>query len=399
MQFIEPALLWGAVTISIPVIIHFWHQKQGKPLPWAATQWLVEKQQQQSRGFRLDNVLLLIIRCLLLILLAILLAQPLLDWLRPTPTIQKVHLVQPSSAVADNFKFELTEALKQGEKVFWIGNQPAPLTDKLPPPSTALPFNPLALQTSIDQTTTKNTELHLYVCTDPILASVPVITVPARFRLHSMVDSVSRPINYLLGTANRRLFINRAGKLISSPTVDPSLTFPSAPRHSGPIRTLVTYHNGQERQTVKAALNALTDVYGLNITLDEQRKPNQTYDWVLTDQVPTKLVPQTLYISSGMSSLDQLTASNVVFTNELLTPQTSERVENGELPEWLGEQLLRHYGLKTDTQPLNQQALSDLFIPTKKTTTEQQAGLQNSLLLVFIGLLILERWLALTKNA
>ncbi|UFH51893.1 BatA domain-containing protein [Spirosoma sp. KNUC1025] len=113
MQFIEPVLLWGALAVAIPVAIHFWHQKRGKLLPWAATQWLTESQQQQSRGLRLDNILLLIIRCLLLILLAILLAQPILNWFAKPPIIQKVHLVQPSASVANNFRFELTEAQKK----------------------------------------------------------------------------------------------------------------------------------------------------------------------------------------------------------------------------------------------------------------------------------------------
>ena len=78
-----------------------------------------EKQQQQSRGLRLDNILLLIVRCLLLILLAILLAQPILNWFNRPPVIQKVHLVQPVQRLADNFKFELTDAQKKGEKVVW----------------------------------------------------------------------------------------------------------------------------------------------------------------------------------------------------------------------------------------------------------------------------------------
>src|SRR5678815_3909118 len=74
----EPYKLWGALAVAIPIAIHFWHRKQGKLLPWAATGWLEEKQQQQSRGLRLDDRWLLLVRCLLVVLLAILLAQPIL---------------------------------------------------------------------------------------------------------------------------------------------------------------------------------------------------------------------------------------------------------------------------------------------------------------------------------
>jgi hypothetical protein len=43
IDFNTPTLLWGLFGLAIPILIHFWHQKQGKRLDWAATQWLSEK--------------------------------------------------------------------------------------------------------------------------------------------------------------------------------------------------------------------------------------------------------------------------------------------------------------------------------------------------------------------
>jgi hypothetical protein len=397
MQLIEPAILWGTLAVAIPIAIHFWHQKQGKPLPWAATQWLTEKQQQQSRGLRLDNIFLLIIRCLLLILLAILLAQPLLNWFTQPPPIQKVHLVQPNEAVADNFRFELTEAQKKGERVIWADADLAPMDDKPYTFQKPIKFDALSLQTAINQLDRKNTDLHLYLTNTEKVADVPAITVPTRFHLHSVIDSTNQSRAYLLGKDNRKLFINRAGKLSSSPLLDPTLKFQSAPVHSGPIHTLLDYRNEREKLTVKAALASLTDVYGLAFQIDDKPIPNRRYDWVLTDKHPVTPAPSTFYISSG--TMQQSSTPNVIFTNESLTPQTSERVANGQLPEWLGEQLIRHYELTTNKLPLSQQDLNALFIPSTKPATEQQAGIQNALLLLLIGLIVLERWLALTKNA
>ena len=397
MNFIEPALLWSTLAVAIPIAIHFWHQKQGKPLPWAATQWLTEKQQQQSRGLRLDNILLLVVRCILLILLAILLAQPLLNWFTQPPPIQKVHLVQPSEAVTDNFRFELTEAQKKGERVVWADEQLERMDDT--PFRSLRPkrFDGLFLQTAINQLNTKNTELHLYLINNQALANIPAISVPTRFQLHSMIDSTSQPRAYLSAKDNRKLFVNRAGKLTSSPVLDPTVTFQNAPAHSGPIRTLLAYRNEREQQTVKAALDALSDVYRLVFQIDEKPLPNQKYDCILTDKLPATLSSSTFYICSGR--VQQSTNPSIHFTNEPITPQTSERVANGQLPEWLGEQLIKHYGLETNGKPLSHQDLNALFIPSAKPTTEQQAGIQNALLLLFIGLLIVERWLALTKNA
>ena len=387
MTFIEPFLLWGALAVAIPIALHFWHQKRGKLLPWAATQWLTERNQQQSRGLRLDNVLLLLIRCMLLLLLAILLAQPVpvLSWLNKETAIQRIHLVQPNVLVTDNFRFELDEAKKKGEQIVSM--------DKA--------FNPLILQTAIHKLPFEHTELHLYLVNNQALADVPAITVPARFRLHTVIDSVSKPRSYLALTDNRQLYIDQNGRLTSTATPDPTLRFQTAPVHSGPIRVLLDYQSKPAQQTVRAALNALTDVYALPLSIDDRKTSNALYDWVLTDRLrpvsePARN-PKTLYIISGTGRTT--TTDNVVFTTETLTPQTSELVAGGQLPEWLGEQLVRHYGLITNQLPLSQQTLKALFVFHTKTNQTQQAGVQNALTLLFVVLLILERWISLTKNA
>lgn len=397
MAFIEPSLLWGTLAVAVPVVIHFWHQKQGKLLPWAATQWLTEKQQQQSRGFRFDNVLLLIVRCILLLLLAFFLAQPILNWFAKPPVVQKVHLVQPSAALANNFRFELTEAAKKGERVVWANENLDPLDDNPDRFQKPVGFSSLRLQTAINKLDPNNTELQLYVLNNQILAGLPAITVPTRFRLHTLIDSTSQPRQYLVVQNGKKLFINRAGTLTSSLAIDPTLSFTSAPAYSGAMHTLLSYRSERERRTVKAALLALTEVYSLDLQIDERAVPNRQYQWILTDQLPVKPSAQTLYVVSAVEQ--PVRATNVVYTNELLTPQTSERVETGRLPEWLGEQLLTYYSLNASHQPLSEQDLQTLFIPSIKADTHQQAGLQNGLLLAFVLLLSFERWLALTKNA
>lgn len=385
MTFIEPFLLWGALAVTIPITLHFWHQKRGKPLPWAATQWLTERNQQQSRGLRLDNVFLLLLRCLLLILLAVLLAQPVLDYLNKTQTIRRIHLIQSNTLVTDNFRFELDEARKKDEQVVLLGKS----------------INPLALQTAIDGVPAQNTELHLYLVNTQALADVPAITVPERFRLHTVVDSASKPHAYLALTDTKRLYMDQTGKLVSTVAPDPTGQSQTAPVHSGPIRVWLDYRSAPEKQTVRAALSALSDVYGPILTIDEKKMPGVSYDWILTDQLRLVSEPgkhsKTLYTISGSNRTP--TTDNVVFTAETLTPQTSELAAGGQLPEWLGEQLIRHYGLMANHLPLSQQALKALFLIGTKPDQTQQAGVQNALILLFIVLLILERWIALTKNA
>ncbi len=379
MAFVEPAFLWASLAVAIPVAIHFWHQKRGKPLPWAAMRWLAEREQQQSRGLKFDNLWLLLVRCLVLMLLAVLLAQPLLNWFDNEPVIQRVHLVQPNARLTENFRFELAEARKNDESIVNL----------------ASPLNPLALQTAIDNLPAHSTDLHLYVVNDPALADLPAITVPKRFQLHTVVDTLqTQPQPYWPGVDGKKVAVNQAGTLTGDAITGSRLQ----PRPvTDTLRVLLNYKNKEELKTVRAALNALRDVYGLLMRIDEKPAPNLVYTEVFTDEIPAKPNRRTRYVVSGVAQA--MGTDNVVFTNETLTPQTSERVANGQLPEWLGEQLLQHYGLITDRQLLSQRALKNLFVRVDTPETRQKAGLQQVLTLLLVILLIAERGLALTKNA
>jgi hypothetical protein len=400
MEFVEPYLLWGTLAVAIPVVIHFWHQKQGKPLPWAATQWLTEKDQQQSRGLRIDNIPLLLVRCLLLLILALLVSQLLLNKSDQTEAIKTVHLVQPSAFVTDNFRFELDEATRKGEAVYLANNALTPLASKSDQTATTASFDALQLQTAINELPAETTNLHLYLQNSESLADIPAITVPQRFQLHSVVDSASQPRPYLVVKDGRKLFVNQRGKLTVSNTTPgvatPDVKLQSAPVHEGTVHVLTQYASAPERQTVRAGLQALMEVYSLDLVIEE-KPTRQSYDWVLTDKLPARLTPKTRYIVSAMEQVPH--PANVIYTNERLTPQTSDRVVNGQLPEWLGQQLVQQYKLAPESQPLTKRVLANLFVPSTKRSAHQQASMQPFLLLLFAALLLAERWLALTKNA
>lgn len=397
MEFIQPLFLWGIGAVVIPVVIHFWHQKRGKTLAWAATRWLQEKNQQQQRGIKLDNLLLLLLRCLVVILLALLLSQPILTGLTKPVAVAKIHLVQPEKVVVDNYRFELEEAIKKGEAVYWINpateatDNPAQLPDQRK-------FNSDVLQSAINTVSTKPSELHLYVLNNQQLADAPFIRVPAQFKLHTMVDSTSRPVRpYLKLPGSGNVFVNASNQLTSSPDLRKDVYFQGVPVHSGRLKALVDFHDKTEQQTVLAALNALSDVYALGMQIDVKKEQKTGYDWVLTDQDVVTPAPQTLYVVSGKLNIPKV--PNVVYWEEKLTPQTAERVRTGQLPEQLGELLIRHFNLKPNPFPLSREQLNTLFVPTGERREKQPENIRNWLLLAFVGLIGLERWMALKQNA
>lgn len=76
MQFLNPIWFFALAAVSIPVIIHLWNIRPGKTLKVGSISLITEASKSTRRSFKLLDILLLILRCLLLALLAILLAAP-----------------------------------------------------------------------------------------------------------------------------------------------------------------------------------------------------------------------------------------------------------------------------------------------------------------------------------
>ncbi|HZL91677.1 MAG TPA: BatA domain-containing protein [Pirellulaceae bacterium] len=73
----NPALfLAGAAAVSIPIIIHLLNKRKFKIVDWAAMEFLLDADKKNRRRIRLENLLLLLLRCLAVLLLALLLGRP-----------------------------------------------------------------------------------------------------------------------------------------------------------------------------------------------------------------------------------------------------------------------------------------------------------------------------------
>ena len=76
LQFIQSIWLWAAAAIIIPVIIHLWNVKQGKTLKVGSIALFTESAELHASSVKLSQLLLLLLRCLILMVLAMLLAKP-----------------------------------------------------------------------------------------------------------------------------------------------------------------------------------------------------------------------------------------------------------------------------------------------------------------------------------
>ncbi|MFO1021748.1 MAG: BatA domain-containing protein [Planctomycetales bacterium] len=75
--FGAPWLLWGMACVAIPWLLHLLTKRQYRQTEWAAMKFLLEALRKNSRRIRLEHLLLLIVRTLLIAIVVGALARPL----------------------------------------------------------------------------------------------------------------------------------------------------------------------------------------------------------------------------------------------------------------------------------------------------------------------------------
>ena len=74
IQFAQPIFLWALTALAVPIGIHLLSRKEGKVVKMGSLRHLRETSTQQFKGIKLNELLLLALRCLLIILFVGLLA-------------------------------------------------------------------------------------------------------------------------------------------------------------------------------------------------------------------------------------------------------------------------------------------------------------------------------------
>ncbi len=92
MSFSNTTYLFGLLGVIIPIAIHLWNKKESKIVKVGSIKWLPNEESNKSSSLQLNEIWLLIMRCLMIGLLAFLMA----EWLLPKDTLQKdIVLIQP----------------------------------------------------------------------------------------------------------------------------------------------------------------------------------------------------------------------------------------------------------------------------------------------------------------
>jgi hypothetical protein len=79
MSFLHPLLALGALLFAVPLIIHLLNRRKFRSVRWAAMEFLLQAYKRTRRRLRLENLILLLLRCAIPVFLALAVARPVLE--------------------------------------------------------------------------------------------------------------------------------------------------------------------------------------------------------------------------------------------------------------------------------------------------------------------------------
>src|SRR3984957_10549525 len=98
--FANPWLLGGLALGAIPIVIHLLSRRAYRETDWAAMRFLLEAARKNSRRMRLEQLILLAVRTLILLLAALAFAEPLVEAVspqaRPRTLLHRVIVIDAS---------------------------------------------------------------------------------------------------------------------------------------------------------------------------------------------------------------------------------------------------------------------------------------------------------------
>jgi len=110
---LQPGFLFLSLAVVVPVIIHLWYIQQGKVLKVGSVALLTKDITKTSSSIKLHDLLLLFLRCLLILLLAVLLSQP--QWTGNTRKEKGWVLIDKGDVAQTYARFKPTvDSLLQG---------------------------------------------------------------------------------------------------------------------------------------------------------------------------------------------------------------------------------------------------------------------------------------------
>lgn len=120
--FLNPWMLLGTLAVASPILIHLLNKRRFKIVDWAAMDFLFQADKKNRRRVQLENFILLLLRCLAMLLIALMFARPFLpssvtNVLQQSQKLERVILIDDSlSQKVLNGSMPAFESIKSSTK-------------------------------------------------------------------------------------------------------------------------------------------------------------------------------------------------------------------------------------------------------------------------------------------
>ncbi len=114
LTFLNPAFLWGALTASVPVIIHLINRRRARLVRFPAVKFVLRSERRVARKYRVKQWLLLALRTLILFLLTTALAEPVLQ-----PNVGDLAQINQTRALVLILDNTMSMAYQTGSSTSW----------------------------------------------------------------------------------------------------------------------------------------------------------------------------------------------------------------------------------------------------------------------------------------
>ena len=407
MQFANPIFLWALTGLSIPIGIHLLSRKEGKVIRLGSLRHVQETSTQQFRGIRLNEILLLVLRCLLIVLFTFIISG--LHWNNFSK--QKWLLIEKGLEKHPDLKSIFDSLTREGYESRFLADDFPSLTDST-----------LVVSTSywrlMEQLTSKN---------------VSDVVVFAQNRVKNFAGSraplplnvrwISQPLegqDYTLQSIQitKDSIIKRQGHTNSETTY---FTTERVSRQADAtnIELLDTIHiavvadekYAYDEKIVKAALNAICQFIPITLKLRNVNSSdiskiadNEWCLWLSDNDVASTLSKIIRIHPQSIDASDLLV--QIKSNNWTITKRLNEEVALKEnLTVKLALILIPHKQLESKATKQDRRMVSDSIVwtTTKADNKSVSAGVITDtanpyLILLFLGLLFVERSVAYKRN-
>ncbi|MBI4244837.1 MAG: BatA domain-containing protein [Planctomycetes bacterium] len=119
MSFLNGGLLWLTAAATIPIIIHLLHRSRFIKIRWAATNFLKKAIKKTRKKIRLENLILLLLRILIVTLLALAVAKPVLQHslIGAAFSVPTSYYVIVDNSLSMNYKYGTQTLLEKAKTI------------------------------------------------------------------------------------------------------------------------------------------------------------------------------------------------------------------------------------------------------------------------------------------